>query len=101
MVDKGFLLVLSVGYLQLCQFCQVGKLILVFKVEAISLHVSEIRKIPYRYESSCTPNITSNEKNATSKVGFYEKDFSHTLTPKTAFIETVTHYLTTFYNKLS
>ena len=32
------------GYLQLCQFCQVGELILVFKVEAIFLHVSEILK---------------------------------------------------------
>lgn len=36
------LISVSTGHLQHCQFCQVGERIVVFKVEAISLHVSEI-----------------------------------------------------------
>lgn len=36
------LISVSTGHLQPCQFCEVGERVVVFKVEAISLHVSEI-----------------------------------------------------------
>ena len=39
-------------YLQLCQFCEVRERIFVFEAETISLHVSEIKRISYRYECS-------------------------------------------------
>ena len=92
------------GYLQICQFCQVGELILVFKVEAIFLHVSEILKYhtgvtcimqgTFWSKASFTPkNNSNNEKKIFSNENFeLEEGFSPLLTPRTAVIKTVTQH---------